>query len=98
MSNSRGANNISKWERKREGLYAKGTPIHIRGAILYNHYLKDKDLTKKYAIVNNGEKVKFCYLKTPNPIRENVIAFPDYLPPELQLHAYVNYDFYFFCR
>ena len=91
----RGANNISKWERKREGLYAKGTPIHIRGAILYNHYLKDKDLTKKYAIVNNGEKVKFCYLKTPNPIRENVIAFPDYLPPELQLHAYVNYDLQF---
>ncbi|MEK9697746.1 MAG: hypothetical protein VW270_18410 [Candidatus Poseidoniales archaeon] len=28
----------------------------------------------------------------PNHIRENVITFPDYLPPELQLHKYVDYD------
>ena len=91
----RGANDISKWSRSRGELYTKGTPIHIRGAILYNHYLKDKDLSKKYATINNGEKVKFCYLKMPNPIRENVIAFPDYLPPELQLHDYVNYDLQF---
>jgi DNA polymerase elongation subunit (family B) len=91
----RGANDISKWSTSRGGLYSKGTPIHIRGAILYNHYLKDKDLSKKYAIINNGEKVKFCYLKMPNPIRENVIAFPDYLPPELQLHAYVDYNVQF---
>ena len=91
----RGANDISKWSRSRGELYTKGTPIHIRGAILYNHYLKDKDLSKKYAAINNGEKVKFCYLKMPNPIRENVIAFPDYLPPELQLHDYVNYDLQF---
>jgi len=91
----RGANDISKWSRSRGELYTKGTPIHIRGAILYNHYLKDKDLSKKYTTINNGEKVKFCYLKMPNPIRENVIAFPDYLPPELQLHDYINYDLQF---
>jgi len=91
----RGANDISKWSRSRGELYTKGTPIHIRGAILYNHYLKDKDLSKKYTAINNGEKVKFCYLKMPNPIRENVIAFPDYLPPELQLHDYINYDLQF---
>jgi hypothetical protein len=28
----------------------------------------------------------------PNPIKENVISFPDYLPPELNLNAYVDYD------
>jgi DNA polymerase elongation subunit (family B) len=91
----RGVNDISKWARKREGIYAKGTPIHVRGALLYNHHLKEKGLTKKYEQIQNGEKIKFCYLKTPNPIRENVISFPTYLPPELQLNKYVDYNMQF---
>ena len=91
----RGVNDISKWARKREGIYAKGTPIHVRGALLYNHHVKDKGIQKKYELVQNGEKIKFCYLKIPNPIRENVISFPAYLPPELQLHKYVDYNLQF---
>ncbi len=92
VSFPRGVNEVTKWERKRDGIYAKGTPIHVRGAILYNHYVKDKSLDKKYALIQNGEKIKFCYLKLPNPIKENVISFPDYLPPELQLNKYIDYD------
>lgn len=91
----RGVNDISKWARKREGIYAKGTPIHVRGALLYNHYVKDKGLQKKHELIQNGEKIKFCYLKTPNPIKENVISFPTYLPPELQLNKYVDYNIQF---
>ena len=91
----RGVNDIGKWARKREGIYGKGTPIHVRGALLYNHHLKEKGLTKKYEQIQNGEKIKFCYLKTPNPIRENVISFPTYLPPELQLNKYVDYNMQF---
>jgi DNA polymerase elongation subunit (family B) len=91
----RGVNDISKWARKREGIYAKGTPIHVRGALLYNYHLKDKGLQKKYEQIQNGEKIKFCYLKVPNPIRENVISFPAYLPPELQLNKYVDYNLQF---
>ena len=88
----RGVNDISKWQLKRDGIYGKGTPIHVRGALLYNHYIKDKGLQKKYELVQNGEKIKFCYLKKPNPIKENVISFPSYLPPELQLNKYIDYD------
>ena len=88
----RGVNDISKWKRVRESIYAKGTPIHVRGALLYNYYIKDKGLEKKHELVQNGEKIKFCYLKVPNPIKENVISFPTYLPPELQLNKYIDYD------
>ena len=91
----RGVNDISKWARKREGIYAKGTPIHVRGALLYNHHVKDKGLQKKYELIQNGEKIKFCYLKVPNPIRENVISFPTYLPAELQLNKYIDYNLQF---
>ncbi len=61
--------------------------MHIRAALLYNHYKK-----KHNEEIASGEKVKFSYLKLPNPIRENVIAFPDFLPPEMGLHKYINYD------
>ena len=46
-------------------------------------------------MIQNGEKIKFTYLKMPNPIKENVISFPEYLPPELNLHKYINYDIQF---
>ena len=66
------------------------TPMHIRAALLYNHHKK-----KHNEEIASGEKVKFSYLKLPNPIRENVIAFPEFLPPELGLHKYINYDIQF---
>ena len=67
--------------------YDKGTPIAVRGAILYNKYRK-----KGSEPIRDKDKVKFTYLKIPNPIGENVIAFPAVLPNELGLHDYVDYD------
>jgi len=94
VSFPRSVTNITNWS-DRKTIYGKGSPIHVRGSLLYNKYLKESKLQKKYELVTNGDRIKFCYLKTPNHIRENVIAFPDVLPKELKLHNYVNYDMQF---
>lgn len=73
-------------------IYRKSTPMHSRGALLYNHHLKRLKLTHKYSLISNGEKIKVCYLKLPNPIRENVISYIQTLPPELGLHQYIDYE------
>jgi HSP90 family molecular chaperone len=76
-------------------IYKKGTPMHVRGSLLFNYYLKQKDLTKKYEPITDGNKIKFVYLKTPNPINENVIAFNSELPKEFGLHPYIDYELQF---
>ena len=76
-------------------IYASKTPIHIRGALLFNHYIKEKKLTNKYSLIANGEKVKFIFLKKPNIIQENVIAFIQDFPKELGLDKYIDYDLQF---
>ncbi len=79
----------------RTTIYSKGTPIHVRGSLLFNHQIKDKKLTNKYSLIQNGEKIKFCYLKEPNPLHENVISFIQDFPKELNLDKYVDYDLQF---
>jgi DNA polymerase elongation subunit (family B) len=91
VSFPRGVSNITKWVDK-SALFKSGTPIHVRGAILYNHFLKEKGLEKDYEKIQNGEKVKFCYLKMPNPFTQNVVSFPQYLPREFDLTDYIDYD------
>ena len=76
-------------------IYAKWTPIHCRGALLYNHYVKQNKMDHKYSLIQNGEKIKFCYLAKPNPIHENVISFIQDFPMELGLDKYIDYDLQF---
>jgi DNA polymerase elongation subunit (family B) len=90
----RGINGLKDYSDS-ANLYKKGTPIHVRGAILYNYMMKEKELTKSYPLIQEGEKLKFTYLKTPNPLKEDVISFPVRLPKEFGLHEYVNYDLQF---
>ena len=90
----RTASNVQKYKAT-STIYAKGTPIHIRGALLFNHYIKTKKLDNKYSLISNGEKVKFLYLQKPNIIQENVISFIQDFPRELGLEKYVDYDLQF---
>jgi len=90
----RTASDIRKYESS-SNIYAKGTPIHCRGALLFNHYIKEKKLTNKYSLINNGEKIKFLYLKKPNIIHENIISFISDFPRELSLDKYIDYDLQF---
>ena len=73
-------------------IYAPKTPIQVRGALLYNHHCKRKGVDNKYQPIRDGDKIKFVYLRTPNPIQEDVIAFTTELPKELGLHSYIDYD------
>jgi DNA polymerase elongation subunit (family B) len=73
-------------------IYTKGTPIHVRGALLYNHYTKKMGLDKKYQPIRDGDKIKFVYVQTPNPLQEDIIAFPQELPKEFGLDSYIDYD------
>ena len=88
----RGVSDVEKWEGKSDNIFTKGTPIHVRGALLYNYHVKRLNLTHKYPLIQNGEKIKFVYLTTPNPIGENCIAFIDKLPVEFDLHRNIDYD------
>jgi DNA polymerase elongation subunit (family B) len=76
----------------RKTVYKKGTPIHVRGSLLYNKLIKDNKLSRKYEVVTNGSRIFFTYMKVPNIMQENVIAFPDVLPQEFKLNNYVDYD------
>ena len=87
----RGCRYLNKWTSASD-IYKKGTPIHVRGSLLYNKVIKDKKLDLKYNEINEGDKIKFCYMKLPNPMRENVFAVLNVLPPEFGLEKYIDYE------
>ena len=90
----RGCNGINKWANQ-SSIYSKGTPIHVRGALLYNYHNTKQRLTHKYPLIQDGEKLKFVYLKTPNKIAENVISFPNTFPKEFGLDKYIDHELQF---
>jgi hypothetical protein len=72
--------------------FLKGTPIHVKGALIYNHLLRIKQLGAKYVPIGEGEKIKFCYILDSSPLPTNVIATPGKLPKELGMDKYLDYD------
>jgi DNA polymerase elongation subunit (family B) len=92
VSFPRSVSDIEKW-RDKYTVYKKGTPIHVRGALLYNKQIEKRGLSIEG--IKNGSKVKFCYLKMPNPLMENVISFNPFLPKEFGLHNHIDYEVQF---
>ena len=73
-------------------IYRKSTPLHVKGSLIYNMMLKKNKLTKKYPIIQEGEKIKYTYLKEPNPSGDSAIAMLTTLPKEFNLEEYIDYD------
>ena len=90
----RGCNNVAK-NSSPATIYGKGCPMHVRGALQYNFYIKKRKLTHKYPIIQEGEKIKYVMLRTPNKINENVISFFQTLPTEFGLDKSIDYDLQF---
>ena len=90
----RGCNGLDKYKCNHD-IYKKGTPIHVRGSLLYNWYVRKNKLTNKYPIIQEGEKIKFIYLKTPNPLQENCVSFFSDIPKEFNLDKYIDYQLQF---
>ena len=86
----RGANNLDQYYDEKE-IYRKSTPIHVKGSLIFNRLIKDKGL-RNIPPISNGDKIKFCYLKLPNTLKDTVIANLDLLPKELDIDQYIDYD------
>ena len=87
----RSVNGLGKWTDS-SNLFAKGAPIHVKGAILYNHLIKRHKLGNKYPNIMEGDKIKFLHLKTPNVYQSTAITFPTKLPKELDFYSIIDYD------
>jgi DNA polymerase elongation subunit (family B) len=87
VSFPRSVQNLNKYEK-----VDKSVPIHVRGALLFNNTVKSKKLTKKYEFIKDGEKIRFSYLKMPNPLFANVISALNELPPEFGINDFIDYD------
>ena len=87
----RGVNGLDKY-KDRANIYKSATPMHVRGSLLYNFHIREKNIDKEYEVINEGDKIKFVYLKEPNLIKENCIAFISKIPEEFNLRQYVDYD------
>jgi DNA polymerase elongation subunit (family B) len=94
ISFPRSVNGLKTYTDKAQ-IYTKGTPIHVKGALLYNYLLNKHNLSNKYPKVQEGEKLKFTYLIQPNPINDTVISYPSRLPTEFGLDNYIDYELQF---
>jgi hypothetical protein len=90
----RGVNGLKKFSDKTT-IYGKGCPIHVRGSLIYNNFVRTKKLDKVLPTINEGETIKFIFLKEPNHVQSNVIAFPQSLPKEFALEKYIDYNMQF---
>ena len=90
----RSCNNLDKYINSSQ-IYNKGTPIHVKGSLIYNYNIHKHKLERKYPLIKNGDKIKFLMLKQPNTVKDTVISFATKIPQEFELHKYVDYDMQF---
>lgn len=87
----RGVHSLDQY-KSNLGIYRKGTPIHVRGSLVYNDMVKKYNLQNIYQPIYEGDKIKFCYMIKPNPSHENVFAVPSMLPKQFKLAEFIDYQ------
>jgi DNA polymerase elongation subunit (family B) len=88
----RGVNGLTKYKGIGNKVWGDKTPIHVRGSLVFNHMLEKHKLTKRYETIKEGEKIRFIFLREPNTVQSNVIAFSSELPKEFDIHKFIDYD------
>ena len=91
ISFPRSCNNLKKYKHG-SNIFIKGTPIHVKGALIYNHQLEQFKLHRKYPLIQEGDKIKFLKLIEANPFKFDVISYVTKLPSEFKLQEYIDYD------
>src|SRR5210317_190061 len=91
ISFPRSCNNMRKYKDS-NNIFIKGTPIHVKGALIYNHQLKQFGLGRKYPLIQEGDKIKFLKLVEANPFKFDVISYVTKLPKEFKLQQYIDYE------
>jgi len=87
----RSVNGLKKFSSS-NGMFAKGAPIHCKGAILYNHLVKKHKLSNKYPLIQEGDKIKFLHMKQPNVYTASAFSFLTFMPKELDIVDRIDYD------
>lgn len=94
ISFPRSCNNMRKYGSSKD-VFIKGTPIHVKGSLIYNHQIKEFGLQNKYPYIQEGDKIKFIKLLQANPFKFDVISYITKLPKEFKLQEYIDYEIQF---
>ena len=94
ISFPRSCNNLKKY-RSSKDIFVKGTPIHVKGALIYNQKIKEHKIDHIYPAIQEGDKIKFIKLKSRNPFKNDVISYITKLPREFELNEYIDRDIMF---
>lgn len=87
----RGVSTLDTYDVLESG-YQKGTPKHAKSVIAFNRHLEKLGLTKQYAKISEGDKIKMMALKEPNPFKTGAIGFINTIPPEFKIEEYFDYE------
>ena len=94
ISSPTGVKGIWKYLKKDDenssvfSVFHKGTPVHVKAAIAYNDLVRYFKQDNKYGFINNGDKIRWVYLKT-NPLGLKVVAYKGHEDPP-QIIKYIG--------
>ena len=94
ISFPRSCNGVQKFTGE-NSLFASGAPMHVKGAILYNHLIRGKKLEGKYPLIQEGDKIRFLNMKQPNIYQSSAFSFMTSFPKELDIIDRIDYDVQF---